>query len=50
MTRKALTFKTPDRMKVVALVFIVALVFSPGMRSVTANTLHTVADVISPTN
>jgi len=35
-------------MKVLTLVFIVALVFSPGVRSLTANTLHTVADIISP--
>jgi len=35
-------------MKVLTLVFIVALVLSPGVRSLTANTLHTVADIIAP--
>jgi len=35
-------------MKVLTLVFIVALLLSPGIRSLTANTLHTVADIIEP--
>jgi len=35
-------------MKVLTLVFIVALVLSPGVRSLTADTLHTVADIIAP--
>jgi len=48
MSRKSLTFKSPDRVKVVTLVFIVALVFSPSVRQTTASILHTVADIISP--
>jgi hypothetical protein len=36
--------------KTILLIFIVALVFSPGVRNITSNTLHTVADVISPSN
>jgi hypothetical protein len=48
MSRKTLTFKSPDRMKVVTLVFIVALVFSPSVRQTTASILHTTADILSP--
>jgi hypothetical protein len=36
MSRKSLTFKTPDRMKVLALIFIFGMVFSPSVR----NLLH----------
>jgi len=35
-------------MKVLTLIFIVALLFSPSIRTLTSNTLHTVADLISP--
>jgi hypothetical protein len=48
MSRKSLTFKSPDRVKVLTLVFIVALVFSPSVRHTTASILHTTADIISP--
>jgi hypothetical protein len=44
---KSLTFKSPDKMKTIALIFIVAFILSPGVRNTTASTLHTVADIIS---
>ena len=46
--RKTLTFKSPDRMKVIILMFIVALIFSPTVRYMTADALHTIADIIAP--
>jgi len=48
MATKRLTFKTPDKMRTIMLIFIVALTLSPGVRNITANTLHTVADIIAP--
>ena len=48
MSRKSLTFKSPDRVKVFTLIFIVSLIFSPAVRNITAQTLHTVADIITP--
>ena len=49
MRTKTLTFKKPDSMKVIVLIFAVAFIFSPSVRNLTANTLYTVADVISTT-
>jgi len=48
MRRKSLTFKKLNSMKVLTLVFVVALFLSPSVRTLTANTLHTVADIIQP--
>jgi len=39
---------SPSKVKTIALIFIVALFLSPGVRNITANTLHTVADIIQP--
>lgn len=47
MKSKSLTFKSPDRVKVITLIFIVSFILSPGVRNLTANTLYTVADIIS---
>ena len=47
MRTKTLTFKAPDKMRTIILIFAVAFIFSPSVRNVTANTLYTVADVIS---
>jgi uncharacterized membrane protein len=47
MRTKTLSFKKLDRMKVIALVFAVAFIFSPSVRVATANTLYTVADLIT---
>jgi hypothetical protein len=47
MRSKTLTFKSPDRMKVLTLVFVVAFVFSPQVRVTTANVLYSLADMIS---
>jgi NADH:ubiquinone oxidoreductase subunit 6 (subunit J) len=49
MRTKTLTFKAPDKMKVIVLIFAVAFVLSPGVRVTTANTLYSVADIISST-
>jgi len=45
---KRLTFKLPCKVKTILLIFIVASILSPGVRNTTANTLHTVADIIAP--
>ena len=47
MRTKTLTFKVPDKMRTIILIFAVAFVFSPGVRNATANTLYNVADIIS---
>jgi len=47
MRSKTLTFKAPNKMRTIILIFAVAFIFSPGVRNLTANTLHTVADIIS---
>ena len=47
MKTKTLTFKAPDKMKTLILIFAVAFIFSPSVRNLTANTLYTVADIIS---
>lgn len=44
---KTLSFKKPDTMRTIILIFAVAFIFSPNVRTFTANTLYTVADVIS---
>jgi hypothetical protein len=44
---KTLTFKSPSKVKTILLIFIVAFILSPGVRNLTANTLYTVADIIS---
>ena len=48
MTRRSLTLKPPCKVKTILLIFTVAFILSPGVRNVTANTLHTVADIIQP--
>jgi hypothetical protein len=48
MTRKSLTFKSPDKVKLFALLFIVAIIFSPSVRYATATVLYTTADILSP--
>ena len=45
---RTLTFKAPDKVKTILLIFTVAFILSPGVRNTTATTLHTVADIISP--
>ncbi len=44
---RRLTFKSPSKMKTILLIFVVAFLLSPGVRNITANTLHTAADIIS---
>jgi hypothetical protein len=48
MAIKRLTFKSPCKVKTILLIFIVALTLSPGVRNITSQTLHTVADIIAP--
>ena len=48
MASKRLTFKAPSRMKTVLLVFTVAFILSPGIRTMTASVLHTTANIIQP--
>ncbi len=48
MATKRLTFKSPCKVKTILLIFAVAMILSPGVRNITANTLHTVADIIAP--
>ena len=47
MRTKALTFRAPNKMRTIILIFAVAFIFSPGVRNLTANALYTVADIIS---
>jgi len=44
---KTLTFKKPNKMRLILFCFIVAFICSSGVRNLTANTLYTVADIIS---
>ena len=44
---KTLTFKSPNKMRMITLIFVVAFIFSPSVRNMTADTLYTVADIIS---
>ena len=45
---RRLTFKSPSKVKTILLIFVVAFILSPGVRNITSNTLHTVADIIQP--
>ena len=46
MKTKTLTFKTPNKMRTILVIFTVAFIFSHQVRNVTANTFYTVADII----
>ena len=47
---RSLTFKSPSKVKTILLIFTVAMILSPGVRNMTANTLRTAADIISPSS
>jgi len=47
MRSRTLTFKSPDKVKLIALFFIVGIVFFPSVRHATASALHTTADILS---
>ncbi len=47
MRTKTLTFRPPNKMRTIILIFAVAFIFSPGVRNLTANALYTAADIIS---
>jgi hypothetical protein len=47
MARKSLTFKAPDKVKVLTLLFALAIIFSPTVRNTTANVLYATADILS---
>jgi hypothetical protein len=47
MKTKTLTFKAPNKMKTILVVFALAFIFSHQVKTITANTLYTVADIIS---
>ncbi len=49
MRTKTLTFKGPNKMRTIILVFAVAFIFSPSVRNLTATAFYTVADIISTT-
>jgi hypothetical protein len=44
---KTLTFKKPNKMRLILFCFVIAFALSPNVRNLTANTLYTVADIIS---
>lgn len=46
MASKSLTFKSPDKMKVLGLIFLALFILSPNVRYTTGSVLHTVANVI----
>jgi hypothetical protein len=46
MKTKTLTFKTPNKMQTILVIFAVAFIFSHQVKTVTANTLYTIADII----
>jgi hypothetical protein len=46
---KTLTFKSPDKMKTIGLVFVIAFLFFPSVRYTTGNILHSAADFIQST-
>ena len=50
MTRKSLTFKSPNKVKLFAVLFIFALIFSSTVRNATATVLYTTADILSSNN
>lgn len=43
---KSLTLKSPDKMKLILLVFAILFVINPSVRYTTGTALHAVADVI----
>lgn len=47
--RKHLTFKSPNKMKLIGLIFIVAFFLFPGVRYNTGEALHLTADLIQRT-
>jgi hypothetical protein len=47
MSRRSLIFKSPDKVKLIAILFIVGIIFSPSVRYATATVLHTTADILS---
>jgi hypothetical protein len=46
MKTKTLTFKAPNKMRTILVIFAVAFIFSHQVKIVTANTLYTIADII----
>jgi hypothetical protein len=50
MARKSLTFKSPDKVKLLTLLFVLGIIFSPSVRYATATVLHTTADILSSDN
>jgi len=44
--RKSLTFKSPDKMKVLGLIFILLFITVPSVRYTTGSALHSVANII----
>ena len=46
MARRKLTFKSPNKMKLIVVVFAVLLVVSPQARYTTGNVLHATADIL----
>jgi hypothetical protein len=44
--RKSLTCKSPDKMKLILLVFAILVVINPSVRYTSGTALHAVADVI----
>ena len=49
MATKTLTFKPPDKMKVVALAFLILFILFPSVRYTTGNILHSTANFIQST-
>jgi len=47
--RKYLTFKSPNKMKVIGLLFVVSFFLFPGVRYNTGEALHLTADLIQRT-
>ena len=46
---KSLTFKPPDKMKLIGLIFIVAFLIFPSVRYTTGSILHSTANFIQST-
>lgn len=46
---KTLTFKPPDKMKTIGLIFVVAFLIFPQVRYTTGNIMHSAADFIQST-
>jgi hypothetical protein len=47
--RKSLTFKPPDKMKTIGLIFVVAFLIFPQVRYTTGSILHSTANFIQST-